>query len=256
MKKYIILTLMAVFLIPGMLFSDIVTFRVGYFIPRAQSDLWQIEFENMDFTKTDFQHSSFCFSYEYFFTRYSSLLISIEGYNEQKVGFYKDYVGYQFFDGNWAYPNEYSGVYNEEFIPNHVFSVSSTPILVSIKLLPLGRAQKIIPYIGAGGGIFLWSVQLEGDTIDFADEWVDTDLGAEVYPIYYTNAYERGRITFGAHAFGGLMVPVANRLSMEAEFKYNYVEGQFSDDEYRGFQGFEAFDLSGYQISIGINYWF
>jgi hypothetical protein len=252
MKKYLILIMLTVFFIPGMLFSDLVTFRVGYFIPRADSDLWQIEFENMDFTKTDFQHSSFCFSYEYFFTRYSSLLISVEGYNEQQVGYYRDYVGYQDFDGTWAYPNEYEG----EFIPNHVFAVSSTPILLSIKILPLGRANKIIPYVGAGGGIFLWSVQLEGDMIDFSDEWYDTVEQVSIYPIYSTYAEERGRITFGAHVFGGLMIPVANRLSMEAEFKYNYVEASFSDDQYSGFQGFEPFDLSGYQISIGVNYWF
>jgi len=252
MKKYLILLAITVLVIPGMLFSDIVTFRVGYFIPKAESDLWQIEFENMDFTKTDFHHSSFCFSYEYFFTNYTSLLISIEGYNEQKVGYYKDYVAYQDFDGDWAYPNEYEG----DFIPNHVFSVSSTPVLLSLKLLPLGRAHKIIPYIGAGGGIFLWSVQLEGDMIDFSDEWYDTVEEVSIYPIYYTNAFERGRITFGAQMFGGIMVPVANRLSVEAEFKYIFAEGNFSEDEYSGFQGFEPFDLSGYQLSLGINYWF
>ncbi len=256
MKKYLILIGLIIFIFPSMLFSDLVTFRVGYFIPRAQSDLWQIEFENLDFTKADFQSSNFCFSYEYFFTRYSSLLITLEGYNEQKVGYYKDYIGYPEGPREWAYPKESTGLYDKEFIPNHVFSVSSTPILISVKLLPLGRAQKIIPYIGAGGGIFIWSVQLEGDTIDFSDEWYDTAADVSVYPIYYTNAYERGRITFGAHVFGGFMMPIANRISMEGEFKYNYVEGQFSDDPYQGFQGFEPFDLSGYQISLGINYWF
>ncbi|MCD6517784.1 MAG: hypothetical protein J7L72_10290 [Candidatus Aminicenantes bacterium] len=252
MKKFLILLAASILIIPGMLFSDIVTFKVGYFIPRADSDLWQIEFENMDFTKTDFQHSSFCFSYEYFITNYASILFTVEGYNEQKVGFYKDYVGYTFPDGEWAYPSEYQG----DFIPNHVFSVASTPVVVSIKLAPLGRAHKFIPYIGAGAGIFFWSVELEGDTIDFSDEWYDTAELVSVYPIYNTYASERGRISFGAQAFGGFMIPVANRLSIETEFKYVYVEGRFSDDPYHGFQGFEPFDLSGYQISLGVNYWF
>jgi len=258
MKKYLILFVLTILLIPGMLFSDIFTFRVGYFIPRADSDLWEIEFENMDFTKTDFQASSFCFSYEYFFTSYSSIIIGVESYKKQKMGYYTDYIGYTFYGGSYAYPNEYEGLYDEKFIPSHVFSVSSTPIMLSLKILPMGRAQKVIPYIGAGGALYLWSVQLEGDMVDFSEEYYDTVDGQiiePVYRVYYTETWDRGRFTFGAHVFGGVMVPIANRISLEGEFKYNIVEGRFKEDSH-GFQGFEPIDLGGYQISIGLNYWF
>ena len=53
MKKILIAFTVLLFFIPALVYSDIITFRAGYFIPRAQSDLWEIEFENMDFNKTD-----------------------------------------------------------------------------------------------------------------------------------------------------------------------------------------------------------
>lgn len=40
-------------------------------------------------------------------------------------------------------------------------------------------------------------------------------------------------------------------MSIDAEFKYNVVTGNLEQ-----FLDFEPFDLSGYQISIGLSYWF
>ena len=57
MKNTIRVLLALAFFVPGLIFADIVSFRVGYFVPRANSDLWNIEFENMSFTKSNFQNS-------------------------------------------------------------------------------------------------------------------------------------------------------------------------------------------------------
>jgi hypothetical protein len=250
MKKYLIIFFMLMFMATGLAFSDIVSFRVGYFIPRAQSDLWDIEFENLDLTKSNFQNSSFSFAYEYFLTNEISFQFSVDGYTKKKVGTYLDYVGYSDLDGDWAYPDIYEG----DFYPSHVFSVSNTPVQLSLKLTPMGRTGKIIPYVGGGAGMYIWTVTMQGDMIDFSDEWWDTVEQVDIYPIYEVDAREESKISFGFHAFGGFMVPLANRISIAAEFKYNIAKGSFSGDQ--GFEGFEPFDLSGYQISIGINYWF
>ena len=250
MKKFLIAFTVLLFFVPALIYSDIVTFRAGYFFPRAQSDLWEIEFENMDFTKTDYQGSIFSFSYEYFITNQMSFLLSIDGYTKQKVGFYRGFVGYSDDDGDWAYPDIYEG----DFVPAHNFSISSTPIQASIKLAPLGRTSKFIPYVGGGAGIYIWSVRMTGDQIDFSDAWWDTIEEVTVYPIYTVDGREENRFTVGFHAFGGIMVPIANRISIEGEFKYHIVKGPFSGSG--DFEGFESFDLSGYQISIGLNYWF
>lgn len=250
MKKKFILSLILILLVPCLGFSDLATFRVGYFIPRADSELWITELENMDFSKSDFTNSNFGFSYEYFFSKQISFAISVDGYTRKKVGSYLDYVGIEFLEGDFAFPSDFEG----DFAISHVFDVSITPIQLSLKLVPLGRIGKFIPYVGGGVGVYLWNVRLQGDIVDFEDVWEYTDDGfiVEVYAVKLADAREDNKIKIGYHAFGGLMFPVANRISIEAEIKYNFVEGALTE----GFEGFEDFDLSGYQISIGLNYWF
>ncbi len=258
MKKICILLTAVLVLAPGLIFSDVVTFKVGYFFPRAESDLWQDEFYNMSFEKSNYQASNFGFGYEYFLSNQFSLVLNVEGYSKNKLGYYDEFVGYEFVEGDFAFPADFEG----EFDPAHTFSVSITPIQLSIKIAPLGRRQKFIPYVGGGVGLYIWSVRLYGDVIDFSDDsyyYEDEDIIVDpIYPIFTANVRDENNLKLGYHAFGGIMIPVANRISFEAEFKYNSAKGKLSeDDPYWGFHGFlEPFDLSGYQISVGLNYWF
>ena len=253
MKKILIFLTMLGLFVPSFIYADAVSFRVGYFFPKAGSDLWEIEFENMDFTKTDYMGSSFGFVYEYFISPQLSLVFGVDGYNRKKVGAYMDLIGDEVDGEAFAFD------YGEGFGISHVFSVSNTPIQLSLKLAPMGRKGKIIPYVGGGVGLYVWSVRLQGDMVDFSpfEEFYDVDLDEFVigYPIYTVDAREDSKFGLGFQAFGGFMVPVANRISVEAEFKYNFLKAKWSEDNY-GFQGFDTFDLSGYQISVGINYWF
>lgn len=253
MKRTLILLTVFLLAVPGFIFSDVVTFKIGYFVPRTQYDsrednLWWIEFDQMSFSKTNYHDTNFGFGYEYFLSNQFSLLLNIEGYSKSKLGQYNDYVAYEDFDGTWAYPNDFRG----DYIPGHTFSVSITPIQLSVKIAPLGRRQKIIPYIGGGIGVYLWNVRLFGQFIDFEDVWVDTDFNVDIYPIYDVDAREENKLRIGYHAFGGIMVPLANRISLEGEFKYQFAKADLTE----GFEGFEPFDLSGFQVSIGLNYWF
>lgn len=269
MKKFVIILLALIFLTPGLAFSGILTFKIGFFVPQAQSDLWDIEFENMNFGKSHFYNSNFAFSYEYFLTREVSFTIGVDSYTKNKGGIYEDYFGV--YDTVWgtadnlAFPNEYAGDFysNEMFNIFHSFSVSITPIQFSLKITPLGRKGKMIPYIGGGVGIYLWYVRIRGDITDFNDtsyihDFYDPVLDEDipVYPVYYTDAREDSRITIGYHGFAGMMVPVAQRFSVEVELKYNYAQGKFREGADASFEGFDPFDLSGYQFSVGLNYWF
>jgi hypothetical protein len=247
MKKYMLILAVILLFAPSALFSDIATFKVGYFIPLAKSDLWEIEFDQMNFNKSNFQTTNFGFSYEYFVANEASIMICIDGYSKQKLGIYEDFYAFQDTEGFlYAFENEPQGD-----IISHVFNVSITPIQLGIKLTPFGRKNNIIPYVGGGVGLYLWNVRLYGSTIDFSDPAEFTD-GSTGYPIYDTNAREENKFKVGYHAFGGIMVPIANRISADFEFKYNIVKGNFAE----AFEGFEPFDLSGYQISLGVNYWF
>ena len=250
MKKYLLVFVALFLLIPGFVFSDLVTFKVGYFFPRANSDLWQLEFEQMTFEKSDFQATVFCFSYEYFLSNQISLTVSMDGYNKKKAGSYLDYVGDIVEDQIYAFD------YGQGSSISHVFTVSITPLQAGVKLTPIGRRASIIPYIGGGVGVYIWTVRLQGDSIDFSDPQEFYDQGLEEvvtgYPVYPTDVRVESKFTVGFHGVVGIMVPVANRISIEGEFKFNYASGNLDPH----FQGFENFDLSGYQATIGINYWF
>lgn len=248
MKKSLIILLALIFLTPSLAFSNIFTFKTGLFIPRAQSDLWTTEFENMSFSKTNYTTTNFSFAYEYFLTREVSVVLGLDSFSKNKFGSYVDYVGIQLVEGNFAFPNDYV----EDFFPSHIFNVSITPVQLSLKLTPMGRKGKFIPYVGGGVGLYLWNVRLNGDLVDFDDVWVYVPDDIDIYPITTVDAWENNRISFGYHAFGGIMVPFTKRMTFEAEFKYNVARGELKE----AFEGFEAFDLSAYQISLGLNYWF
>jgi opacity protein-like surface antigen len=248
MKKSLILFLALIFLTQSLAFSNIFTFKTGLFIPRAQSDLWTTEFENMSFSKTNYTTTNFSFAYEYFLTREVSVVLGIDSFSKNKVGSYVDYVGIELVDGDFAFPTDYV----EDFFPTHIFNVSITPIQLSLKLTPMGRTGKFIPYVGGGVGLYLWNVRLNGDLVDFEDAWVYVPDNIDIYSITFIDQWERNRISFGYHAFGGIMVPFTQRMTFEVEFKYNRAQGELKE----AFEGFEPFDLSAYQITLGMNYWF
>ena len=253
MKKILGLSALAVCLLPILGFSDgAFSFRLGYFIPNANSELWKIEFANMTFDKHDFEGVTFGFSYEYFMTREVSLMFTADYYGRSEYGIYRGWVGYNIdgFDYAFPYPD-----YRGDFDLAHSFRTWIAPLQASIKLMPLGRRSGIIPYIGGGVSFNLWSVALEGDMVDFQDQFVYTDPefgDVDVYGVVFTDAREHTNIDIGFHAFAGVTIPVARRTAIEAEFRYNYGKGNLSE----AFQDFNDFDLTGYQITVGLNYWF
>jgi hypothetical protein len=252
MRKIIGLVALTVILLPCMGFSGAWSFRVGYFVPRAQSELWNIEFDNMNFMKRDFQNATFGLSYEYFLNREVSLVFGIDIYSQRRSGLYRDWVGYTIDNYDYAFPySEYAG----DFDLVHTFSTSIVPLQASFKLTPLGRRSGIIPYVGGGLSLYFWTVKLQGDMIDFNDAYVytDPDLGdVDVYGVYFTDAREETKLAVGFNAFAGLMIPIGRRVALEAEFKYSYGKGRLT----HAFKDFNDFDLGGYQVSLGINYWF
>lgn len=262
MKKCLVLLAMIIFIAPTFVFSNLITFKIGYFFPRAQGgkdSLWTIEFDNMSYTKSNFRDTVYGFAYEYFVAPELSLVLSVDTYSKTKLGYYKDYVGFEFQEGVFAFPEKIYGNSQNAFSIEHSFAVSLTPFQLSLKLTPLGRRTRLIPYVGGGVGAYLWNVRLRGDAIDFSDVWEYTDLDpaigkVEVYKINQADLDERRgntKFSFGYHAFAGLMFPVGNRLTIDGQVKYSILKVKLER-----FEGFEDFDLSGYQLTIGLNYWF
>ena len=251
MKKTLILLVAALIALPALGYSDIFTFRVGYFFPSASSDLWTTEFDNLTMTRSDFQQTTFGVSYDLFLNQYLSLGLAVDTYSKVRSGVYKDYVGVMIDDDYFAFPADQGFI--EDFMPIQTFKVSILPVQFSAKVTPLGRRGGFIPYFGGGVGVYVWNVQLMGDLIDFSNPLTYTDsLGTVTYyRDLYVNTEESNRFTLGLHALAGVRIPVGSRMTVEGEFKYSYIKG-----ELKNFVDFEKFDLSGFQFSLGLNYWF
>jgi opacity protein-like surface antigen len=254
MKKRIAIAALALLLAAGTASANIMSFKVNYVVPRLTGDFWDIEFQNMSLKKTNFQDTSFSLFYEAFLTREFSLVLGMEAFSKNKGGYYKEWVGLEFDDGSFAFPaSDFQGDFN----PSHSIAYSVTPIQLSVKFAPFGRRGRVIPYIGGGVNATIWSLRMSGDIIDFNDELIYEDAYGEVsvYPIYSVDAREGdglGKISFGWQAFGGVMIPIANRLTIDVGGQYMSANGKFT----QGFEGFQPIDLGGFHISLGINYWF
>jgi hypothetical protein len=262
MKKHLALSVIVLLTAASLAFSNTLTFKINYFMPRLEHnkleyDFMKIEFSQMSYAKSNFQDTSFGIYYEYFLDGRFSLVFGVDTFSKSKAGYYNDYIGIEDSDGLWAFPNDYQG----DFTPGHTLDISITPLQLSFKIAPFGRRANIIPYVGAGVGLYLWNLRMRGDLIDFSDPWIyeDPDYGdVDIYPISGVDAREGEnfpKATIGYQLFGGIMFPIGNRLTIEAEFKFSHASGKLKDF-FTGFEPNNLFDLGGSQVSIGLNYWF
>jgi hypothetical protein len=259
MKKLAIIAAGFLLLVPSLAFSDSISIRLGFYLPRALTNsylnthpdsLWTIELDQMSFAPKDYNGGIIGISYDYFASKNISLALSVDGYNKSNFGFYNDWVLNTLTEGDFAFPFEF-------YLGNdilHSFRVSITPVELSLKLLPLGRRAKIIPYVGGGASMVFYGVRMFGDMVNFSDAFIypDPDLGdVTIYPVESVNSRDRGT-AFGWHAFGGIQVPIGFRATIEAEVRYRAAKGQLGGL----FQGFDDLELGGLALTAGISYWF
>jgi hypothetical protein len=259
MKKLTVIAAALLVLVPSLAFSDSISLRFGYYMPRALSNsylsshpdsLWTIELDQMSFPMKDFRGGIMGFSYEYFVSKNFSLAFTLDSFNRTRMGYYNDWVWFALDEGDFAFPYE---LYDGDDIV-HSFSVTTTPLQLSVKFAPLGRKTKIIPFVGGGATLNLWRVRMYGDMVDFSDPWIYTDevLGdIDIYPLESVNGRESG-VAFGWHAFGGIEVPIGYRATFGLEARWHSSKAKFEE----WFLGFDDFELGGLALTAGFSYWF
>lgn len=250
MKKLIIPVAAILIILPSLAFSDTFSFRVGYFFPKAGSDLWQTEFTNLTLDRADYQSTIFGLSYEHSFGPFVAVELAADTYSKMRSGFYRDWVGIDFDGQTFAFP---AADFGGDFSLIQSFSVSILPIQLSLKITPMGRRGSFIPYFGGGAALNIWSVKLQGDAIDFSDPFIATTPQGEftVFPSYLLDVRDTTRLNVSYQAFAGVMVPVGQRMTVDGGFKYIIGKGTLKD-----LVGFEPMDFNGFMITLGLNYWF
>ncbi len=257
MKKQLTLVVLAALLLPGLAAANTLTLRLGYYIPQFKggaNSLWDIEFNQMSFSKSSFYQGAIGASFDFFLSKHFSLTFAVDSYSRTKLGSYRDYVGVSFKEGDFAMPAD---LYNGDFSISHLMGLSVIPLQVSIKIAPLGRQGRLVPYFGGGVGLYMWKANLWGDQVNFNDEWIyeDPQLGdVTIYGLQTidTRSTSELQFTFGYQGFAGLMFPIGNRLTLEGEVRYHSAKGKPS----KSFLDFEDFDLSALVLSVGVNFWF
>ncbi|MFQ5526584.1 MAG: outer membrane protein [Thermoanaerobaculia bacterium] len=124
----------------------------------------------------------------------------------------------------------------------HTTELELNAFTVGLHYKLTGPDAAVIPYVGAGGGLYVWRIAEFGDFIDFGT----ADL--EIFDDFFEQEDE----DLGWYVTAGLEVPVADFWSLFAEARWDNAEGDLSGD----FRGLGELDLSGRSYSAGLSWSF
>jgi hypothetical protein len=116
---------------------------------------------------------------------------------------------------------------------------------VKYSLTPRGREvgrlawvpNTVIPFVGAGGGVYWFRLRQAGDFVDYVDLSVFTDV------------FRSTGWTPSAHVFGGSDIKLYRRLYLTVEARYIWANADLGAD----WIDFDPLDLSGLRLGTGIN---
>jgi len=203
----------------GILISQSLNLKLGLFAPQMNSDLWEIQLDNLAFNKSDMLNAYYGAEFEMYLNRNASVSIEIGAYSRDVYSQYRDYT---YLDGSPIYQN---------------VSLRLTPIEANLKIYPMGHRLMVFPFVGAGVSLVAWTYQQWGDVINFEDDSVNEGFA------------ETKTFSVGLNGRLGLVFRFHPRVALALEGKYQYLRGRLSGY----FEDFELLDLGGFTANIGIN---
>lgn len=124
----------------------------------------------------------------------------------------------------------------------HTTELELAAITVGFLYRFTGPDAALVPYVGAGGGLYAWRLSEFGDFIDFDDPQ------REIFSDFFEDEDEE----LGFYFTAGLEVPLADTWSLFAEARWDNAEAELGGD----FRGLGDLDLSGRSYSAGISWKF
>ncbi len=222
MKKIYLLIIITVLVGSDILIGQSTNFKVGIFNPATKSDLWDLNRENLYFSKKDMQDFFYGIEYEHFIGRNVSFAVELNSYEKTLNSEYKDYEH-----------NDNTPIYQS-------ISLSISGIEANIKVYPIGHRKILNPYFSIGAGVYYWEYEQWGEFIDFTTgEISDGYANTEAF-------------TPGFNIKAGIVFRFKKYMGVSFEVRYLYLKGRLSSL----FEGFEKLDLRGRSLSLGINIFF
>ncbi|MCK7482278.1 MAG: hypothetical protein M0C28_37880 [Candidatus Moduliflexus flocculans] len=161
MKKLTVLALGLLILVPALAFSDSISLRLGYYMPRALSNsyltahpdsLWTIELDQMSFPMKDFRGGMLGFSYEYFATKNFSLALTAGQLQPDAAGLLQRLGRLLPRRGRLRLPLRGLRRGRHPALLQRL----QHALQLSVKFRPLGRKARIIPFVGGGASLDFW----------------------------------------------------------------------------------------------------
>jgi opacity protein-like surface antigen len=192
---------------------------VGGFRPDAHDQYWNDNFRDFSASRSDYQDVIGGGDFIYHFDRYNAVMFSASFYGTTNTISYRNFL-----DQN-----------NQRIRHDHEFDIASGS--VAYVLFPAGTHTPVIPYLGAGVGVYGWRLVEDGDFIDFNDN----------NRIFSSRLHDSGA-AFAYFFVAGIEVPVTRHVAFLIDGRYTKSHADLSGD----FAGFGRLDLSGGQIVGGI----
>lgn len=201
-------------------------FRVGMFTPQGESDYWLDNELVFGGQPDDFEDMVLGADFRFGLGSRLGLIVSGDVFEGED---------------DLAYLEFRDELRNDLIFHTTALEVSSLTAGLVLNLTP--PDSPLVPYVGAGGGFYRWTLAEDGDFIDFEDP-----LG----PTIFTARFEDEGEVLGWYWLAGVEVPVGPQWSLFAEGRWHNAEDELSGD----FTGLGDLDLSGRQISGGASWRF
>jgi opacity protein-like surface antigen len=192
---------------------------VGGFQPDAHDQYWSDKFRDFTGSRGDFRDVIGGGDFIYHFDRYNAVMFSASFYSTTSTQAYRNFL-----DQN-----------NNRIRHDTDFDIGSGS--VAYLLFPAGTHTPVIPYLGAGVGIYGWRLRESGDFIDFSN-----------HNAIFTSSLADNGTAFGYFFVAGLEIPMSRHVALLIDGRYTKSHDTLSRD----FEGFGRIDLSGGQVAGGI----
>ena len=196
--------------------------RLGLFEPDGDGEYFEGAFDEFTGDTGDFEDLVGGMDYTYALNPHLRFMVSGDFYEGQSDQSYRD------FEDNFGNVIEHTTT----------LEIVSFTAGVQVPLAPEGFP--VVPYVGAGGGLYTYYLEESGDFIDF---------GTSDLEIFSATLSAEGSV-LGYYALAGIEVPIGPYFAFFAEGRWDWADdelGQDFDDPVFG-----TIDLSGQRVSGGI----
>jgi opacity protein-like surface antigen len=200
---------------------------IGQWMPDADSDFWADNFRNFEASRSQLDGFTFGGDFIDHLNRHNALMLSGSFY--------------------WNSINEPArNVLDESGNPlEHHLDLATIALTASYVLYPVGTEDPVIPYLGAGAGLYVG--QLRGYRSSFTTDDCDEEDNCTT-TTEFVDSNDSFFLTLGYFVVAGLEVPVTPHSALLVEGRYTVAHANLRGD----FEDNGHLDLSGAQFTAGL----